>query len=111
LGVKLGTVRSRIHRGRAALRAALEHRRPGPAPAKAAPARAKATEAAQATEAAGAAQATEAAQAANDAAQAPNDGAGGAKAASTARKADENSWGQGRRRQGLVPRLRRSGGS
>ena len=31
LGVKLGTVRSRIHRGRAQLRAALEHRRPVPA--------------------------------------------------------------------------------
>ena len=31
LGVKLGTVRSRIHRGRAQLRSALEHRRPGPA--------------------------------------------------------------------------------
>ena len=30
LGVKLGTVRSRIHRGRAQLRAALEHRRPVP---------------------------------------------------------------------------------
>jgi RNA polymerase sigma factor (sigma-70 family) len=30
LGVKLGTVRSRIHRGRAQLRAALEHRRPSP---------------------------------------------------------------------------------
>jgi RNA polymerase sigma factor (sigma-70 family) len=30
LGVKLGTVRSRIHRGRAQLRTALEHRRPGP---------------------------------------------------------------------------------
>ena len=29
LGVKLGTVRSRIHRGRAQLRAALEHRAPG----------------------------------------------------------------------------------
>jgi len=28
LSVKLGTVRSRIHRGRAQLRAALEHRRP-----------------------------------------------------------------------------------
>jgi len=28
LGVKLGTVRSRIHRGRAHLRVALEHRRP-----------------------------------------------------------------------------------
>ncbi len=34
LGVKLGTVRSRIHRGRAQLRVALEHRRPAaPAPA------------------------------------------------------------------------------
>jgi RNA polymerase sigma factor (sigma-70 family) len=30
LGVKLGTVRSRIHRGRAHLRKALEHRRPRP---------------------------------------------------------------------------------
>ncbi len=30
LGVKLGMVRSRIHRGRAQLRSALEHRRPGP---------------------------------------------------------------------------------
>ncbi|WP_283135578.1 RNA polymerase sigma factor SigE [Rhizohabitans arisaemae] len=29
LGVKLGTVRSRIHRGRSQLRAALEHRAPG----------------------------------------------------------------------------------
>ena len=28
LGVKLGTVRSRIHRGRAQLRTALDHRRP-----------------------------------------------------------------------------------
>jgi RNA polymerase sigma factor (sigma-70 family) len=40
LGVKLGTVRSRIHRGRAQLRVALEHRRPrqhahpGPAPGR-----------------------------------------------------------------------------
>ncbi|GLZ13680.1 RNA polymerase sigma factor SigE [Actinomadura sp. NBRC 104425] len=31
LGVKIGTVRSRIHRGRAQLRAALEHRRPAEA--------------------------------------------------------------------------------
>jgi len=31
LGVKLGTVRSRIHRGRAQLRSALEHRRPASA--------------------------------------------------------------------------------
>ena len=35
LGVKLGTVRSRIHRGRAQLRSALEHRRPGPVAASA----------------------------------------------------------------------------
>jgi RNA polymerase sigma-70 factor (ECF subfamily) len=33
LGIKLGTVRSRIHRGRALLRAALEHRAPGRRPA------------------------------------------------------------------------------
>src|SRR5690606_6825823 len=32
LGIKLGTVRSRIHRGRAQLRAALEHRAPRSAP-------------------------------------------------------------------------------
>ena len=38
LGVKLGTVRSRIHRGRAQLRTALQHRRPGTVPASAAPA-------------------------------------------------------------------------
>lgn len=31
LGIKLGTVRSRIHRGRAALRQSLEHRRPATA--------------------------------------------------------------------------------
>jgi RNA polymerase sigma-70 factor, ECF subfamily len=40
LGVKLGTVRSRIHRGRAQLRVALEHRRPrhlAPAPVAVAP--------------------------------------------------------------------------
>ena len=40
LGVKLGTVRSRIHRGRAQLRTALEHRRPhrsGAGPAGAGP--------------------------------------------------------------------------
>lgn len=33
LGVKMGTVRSRIHRGRALLRQSLAHRRPGTAPA------------------------------------------------------------------------------
>ena len=31
LGIKLGTVRSRIHRGRSQLRAALAHRAPGAA--------------------------------------------------------------------------------
>ena len=35
LGVKLGTVRSRIHRGRAQLRASLEHRAPAARPADA----------------------------------------------------------------------------
>jgi RNA polymerase sigma-70 factor, ECF subfamily len=44
LGIKLGTVRSRIHRGRAQLREALEHRRPRhlaapPAPSRPAPGR------------------------------------------------------------------------
>ena len=33
LDVKIGTIRSRIHRGRSALRAALAHRAPAPAPA------------------------------------------------------------------------------
>jgi len=37
LGVKLGTVRSRIHRGRAQLRSALEHRRPAASPVTASP--------------------------------------------------------------------------
>ena len=72
LGVKLGTVRSRIHRGRAQLRAALEHRRPAWADAR------EATKATEVTGAAGA----------------------GARAR-----------GQGLRRQGLVPGLKRSGGS
>jgi RNA polymerase sigma factor (sigma-70 family) len=81
LGVKLGTVRSRIHRGRAQLRAALEHRRPASAEAKA-PA-----------EATGATEATAAAE------------------AKDATGAGAPGWGQGLRRQGLVPRLKRSGGS
>ncbi|MFC4909057.1 RNA polymerase sigma factor SigE [Actinomadura gamaensis] len=38
LGVKLGTVRSRIHRGRAQLRVALEHRRPASSAPASAPA-------------------------------------------------------------------------
>jgi RNA polymerase sigma-70 factor (ECF subfamily) len=33
LGVKIGTVRSRIHRGRSQLRTALAHRAPGALPA------------------------------------------------------------------------------
>jgi RNA polymerase sigma factor (sigma-70 family) len=45
LGVKLGTVRSRIHRGRAQLRAALGHRRPSASPASASPAGARAASA------------------------------------------------------------------
>jgi RNA polymerase sigma factor (sigma-70 family) len=39
LGIKLGTVRSRIHRGRAQLREALAHRAPQPRPTAAAPER------------------------------------------------------------------------
>jgi RNA polymerase sigma-70 factor (ECF subfamily) len=39
LDIKLGTVRSRIHRGRAQLRDALAHRAPGATPATATPAR------------------------------------------------------------------------
>ncbi len=35
LGIKIGTVRSRIHRGRSALRAALAHRAPSPLPERA----------------------------------------------------------------------------
>jgi len=78
LGVKLGTVRSRIHRGRAQLRTALEHRRPASA------------EAAHATQATRTRQATHAAP---------------------AKDAGTHAWGQGLRRPGLVPRLKRSGGS
>jgi RNA polymerase sigma factor (sigma-70 family) len=81
LGVKLGTVRSRIHRGRAQLRAALEHRRP---------ASADSTHATQATEATHATQATD---------------------AKDAKDAGAHAWGQGLRRQGLVPGLKRSGES
>ncbi len=46
LGVKLGTVRSRIHRGRAQLRVALEHRRPRQVARAAQPVAAAATAAA-----------------------------------------------------------------
>jgi RNA polymerase sigma factor (sigma-70 family) len=87
LGVKLGTVRSRIHRGRAQLRTALEHRRP---------ASAEALPAAPAASVAPTGQAGQAGQAAQ-AAQVKETGA--------------HSWGHGLRRQGLVPRLKRSGES
>jgi RNA polymerase sigma-70 factor, ECF subfamily len=80
LGVKLGTVRSRIHRGRAQLRTALEHRRPAT------------VEAAKSE--------TANSEAANS--EAANSGPG-----AEARSAR----GQGLRRPGLVPRLKRSGGS
>ena len=70
LGVKLGTVRSRIHRGRAQLRAALGHRRPTPAETTNEPTK----------------------EPTND--EPTND--------------ETANWG---RRPGLVPRLKRSGGS
>ena len=85
LGVKLGTVRSRIHRGRAQLRTALEHRRP---------AKSEAPES----------------EAANS--EAANSEAANSEAASSGPGAEAKSaWGQGLRRPGLVPRLKRSGGS
>jgi transposase len=80
LGVKLGTVRSRIHRGRAQLRTALEHRRPATVEAT----KSEATNS----------------EATNS--EATNSGLG-AEA--------KSAWGQGLRRPGLVPRLKRSGGS
>jgi RNA polymerase sigma-70 factor (ECF subfamily) len=87
LGVKLGTVRSRIHRGRAQLRTALEHRRPASA---------------QAASAASATSATSATSAAS---------ASSAASTTSATASEARTWGSGRRRQGLVPRLKRSGGS
>ncbi len=80
LGVKLGTVRSRIHRGRAQLRTALEHRRPAKSEAPAS--------------------------------EAASSEAADSEAASSGPGAEaESAWGQGLRRPGLVPRLKRSGGS
>jgi RNA polymerase sigma-70 factor (ECF subfamily) len=90
LGVKLGTVRSRIHRGRAQLRTALEHRRPATADAT----RSEATNGASTNSEATRSEAT------NGAA---TNGGPGAEA--------KSAWGQGLRRPGLVPRLKRSGGS
>jgi RNA polymerase sigma factor (sigma-70 family) len=84
LGVKLGTVRSRIHRGRAQLRAALEHRRPGPVAVSHGPAGHAVTAAAGNT---------------------------GSPSAGSPPAGNEAARGQGLRRQGLVPpRLKRAGG-
>jgi RNA polymerase sigma factor (sigma-70 family) len=88
LGVKLGTVRSRIHRGRAQLRAALEHRRPAPAPATHSKATHSRTTDSRTTD-----------SRTTDSKATDDEGAG------------VRAWGQGRRRQSLVPRLKRSGGS
>jgi len=91
LGVKLGTVRSRIHRGRAQLRSALEHRRPGPVATVSTPA---------------------ANEAANEAAHAPastatNTTTSTAVGTSARNEATRDS---GFRRPGLVPRrLKRAG--
>ncbi len=85
LGVKLGTVRSRIHRGRAQLRSALEHRRPGPV-------------------------ATVSAAAANTAANTAGNAPVSSTAAANSSARNEATRGQGLRRPGLVPRrLKRAG--
>jgi len=105
LGVKLGTVRSRIHRGRAQLRTALEHRRPATAESATVDA---AKNEAPTVEAA----AVEAAnnEAANN--EAASSDAPGSEATNSGPGAEAKSaWGQGLRRPGLVPRLKRSGGS
>jgi RNA polymerase sigma factor (sigma-70 family) len=100
LGVKLGTVRSRIHRGRAQLRAALEHRRP--APVAAINADAEATDRRAGDGGAADAEATDGGAADVKVAD------GGA---TDPQGAGARARGQGRRRQSRVPRLRRSGGS
>jgi RNA polymerase sigma-70 factor (ECF subfamily) len=85
LGVKLGTVRSRIHRGRAQLRSALEHRRPVPVGA-----------------------------ARQDSAQHQDSTPHQDETQETAGPQDQGArpWGQGVRRQGRVPRrLKRAGES
>jgi len=79
LGVKLGTVRSRIHRGRAQLRTALEHRRPTTL------------------------------QATNS--QATNSHVTNSHVTNSHVTNAQATNAQGRRRPGLVPRLKRSGGS
>jgi RNA polymerase sigma factor (sigma-70 family) len=95
LGVKLGTVRSRIHRGRAQLRAALEHRRPGPV----------AVSHGRVDNAATGAASPPAASRPAGSSPAGSSPAGGSPAG------NEADQGQGLRRQGLVPRrLKRAGG-
>ena len=116
LGVKLGTVRSRIHRGRAQLRAALEHRRP--APVAAVNAKAAEAAAAEATDAeATDAEATDG-RATDGRAAGAEDTDGGATdvkvadaGATDPQGAGARGWGQGLRRQSRVPRLKGSGGS
>jgi RNA polymerase sigma-70 factor (ECF subfamily) len=105
LGVKLGTVRSRIHRGRAQLRSALEHRRPAPV-AVGQGAQASAPVSAQAS--------TPASNAAGP--PASNHAAGPQKSASASNAAGGHQAAQGQphavRRPGLVPRrLKRAGES
>ena len=95
LGVKLGTVRSRIHRGRAQLRAALEHRRPGPVAVSHGRVDNAATGAASPPAASP--------PAASPPAASPP--------AASSPAGNEAAQGQGLRRQGLVPRrLKRAGG-
>jgi RNA polymerase sigma-70 factor (ECF subfamily) len=99
LGVKLGTVRSRIHRGRAQLRSALEHRRRGPVAVSHGPVDNAVSNAASTPAASTPAASTAAAS--TPAASAP--------AASTA-AGNEAARAPGLRRQGLVPRrLKRAG--
>jgi RNA polymerase sigma factor (sigma-70 family) len=94
LGVKLGTVRSRIHRGRAQLRSALEHRRRGPVAVNHGPVDTAVSNAASTSATSTPAASTPAASTA---------------AASTA-AGNEAAQGPGLRRQGLVPRrLKRAG--
>jgi RNA polymerase sigma factor (sigma-70 family) len=91
LGVKLGTVRSRIHRGRAQLRSALEHRRPVPVGA-----------------------ARQASALHQDSAQQHESTLHQDETQETVGQQDQGArpWGQGVRRQGLVSRrLKRAGES
>ena len=99
LGVKLGTVRSRIHRGRAQLRSALEHRRPGPVATISAPA---------ANTAANTATDTATNTATDPATNTATDPAANTPVGTSAR--NEATRDSGLRRPGLVPRrLKRAG--